>query len=110
MNKTEVDELLMNHDAPTPERSSAAQLRKFHAELGRIRSHGYALDDECVASGLRCIATSIPDEHGEAHSAISIAGPTIRITDARIPHLAELVIAAGQAVVREFGGTDRLRR
>ena len=58
-------------------------------------------------SGSACIAASILDENGAAHAAVSIAGPTIRLTDHRLPRLAELVIAASNAVTRAFGGQDR---
>jgi IclR family acetate operon transcriptional repressor len=84
---------------PTP-----TQLRKLRSELGRIRALGYAFDDERVAAGLRCVATSILDEHGLAHAALSIAGPTLRLTDKRLPRLAELVVATGKAVTKAFGG------
>ncbi len=83
---------------------SSAQIRKLNAELARIRSLGYAFDDEAVAPGLRCIASSILDESGIAHAAVSIAGPTIRLTDKRLPRLTELVVATGEAVTKSFGG------
>ncbi len=107
MTRNEVEEILAKHAALDTKRSSAGRLRKLHAELGRIRSRGYSLDDEEVAAGLRCIATPILDEHGAALAAVSIAGPISRLTDHRLPRLAEMVVAAGDAVTREFGGLDR---
>lgn len=107
MTRNEVEEILAKHAAPDAKRSYAGKLRKLHAELGRIRSRGYSLDDEEVAAGLRCIATAIIDEHGAALAAVSIAGPITRLTDHRLPRLAEIVVAAGDAVTREFGGLNR---
>jgi IclR family acetate operon transcriptional repressor len=73
----------------------------------RIRARGYSLDDEQVATGLRCIAAAVLDEHGAALAAVSIAGPTSRLTDHRLSRLAETVIAASDAVTRDFGGVER---
>ncbi len=108
MSKGEVEETLAKY-AERGEKQNPAALRKLHTELKRVRSHRYALDNEEVAPGLRCIATSILDENGLAHAAISIAGPTIRLTDHRLPRLAELVAAAGEAITREFGGRNSSR-
>lgn len=106
LSKGEVEETLAKYAARGEKRTSG-DLRKLHSELGKVRSRRYALDDEEVAAGLRCIAASILDENGAAHAAVSIAGPTIRLTDHRLPRLAELVMAAGDAVTRAFGGQDR---
>ena len=106
MSKFEVDELLGKH--PTEgERLSTRERGKLHSELAAVRSRGYAFDDERVAAGLRCIATSILDEHGSAPAAVSIAGPIMRLTDHRVLRLAEMVVAAGEVMTREFGGNRR---
>lgn len=107
MSEFEVDELLGEHAPPKAERLSAQERWKLCSELREIRSCGYAFDDEQVAAGLRCIASSIADENGSAPGAVSIAGPVMRLTDQRLPRLAELVVAAGEAMTREFGGTRR---
>ncbi|HLX97314.1 MAG TPA: IclR family transcriptional regulator C-terminal domain-containing protein, partial [Roseiarcus sp.] len=107
MSEFEVDELLGKQAPPRAERLSAQAWRKLRAELREVRSRGYAFDDEQVAAGLRCIAASIADENGSAPGAVSIAGPAMRLTDQRLPRLAALVVAAGEAMTREFGGTKR---
>jgi IclR family transcriptional regulator, acetate operon repressor len=104
LSRSEVEELLRlqaPHDATSP---SSYKFRKLHAELRRVRESGYALDDEGVAAGLRCIAAPIFDEHGAAVAALSIAGPTLRLTDDRLQRLADKVQASSDAVTREFGG------
>jgi len=107
MARSDVDDLLAKHGPPEAKRGTITKLRKLHAELGRIRARGYSFDDEEVAAGLRCIATSIRDEFGAPLAAVSIAGPITRLTDDRLPLLADWVVAAGDAVTREFGGASR---
>jgi IclR family acetate operon transcriptional repressor len=110
MREVEIDEWLDRRAAAGDEAVSPGERRELHRDLDRIRARNYAFDDEEVAAGLRCIATAIVDENGAAHGALSIAGPTLRLTDDRLQQLAEFVVAAGQAVTRGFGGKDRNER
>ena len=90
---------------------SADRLKR---ELKSVRRRGYAFDDEEFARGLRCVAAAIHDEHGELLAAISLSGPSARITDNRIDKLgalvtgiaAEITTALGGRVPRPAGGCD----
>ncbi len=74
------------------------------AELARIRARGYAVDDEEHALGMRCVAATVFDENGEAWAALSLAGPTTRITGERLPVLGALVRETAQAMTAALGG------
>lgn len=65
-------------------------------DLARIRARGYALDNEERTPGMRCIAAPIFDFAGEAAAGISVSGPTLRMSDARLEAMAEAVIAAAR--------------
>lgn len=67
---------------------NAARLRK---ELERVREQGYAVDDEEAEPGGRCVAAPVVDGQGSVVAAVSITGPTSRITAERIPEYAEMV-------------------
>jgi IclR family acetate operon transcriptional repressor len=73
-------------------------------ELEATRGRGYAIDDEEHADGMRCVAAPIWDENGEAWAAISLAGPTSRITPARVDALGRLVRAIADDVTLALGG------
>lgn len=73
-------------------------------ELDAIRERGYAIDDEEHADGLRCVAAPIWDENGEPWAAISLAGPTSRITPERIDALGRLVRAIADDITQALGG------
>jgi DNA-binding IclR family transcriptional regulator len=51
------------------------------AELGRIRSNGYAIDNEEGALGLRCVAAPIRDRQGIAVAAFSMSAPAAVLTE-----------------------------
>ena len=78
-----------------------AQLR---SELLRIRQLGYALDDEEHAIGLRCVASAIFDENGQALAAISLSGPKARVTDGRLDELGVAVRQSADEITRALGG------
>lgn len=59
----------------------------FLAELMTVRQKGYALDLEENEYGITCIAVPIFDHMGQAIAAVSISGPTIRMTEQRLDQL-----------------------
>jgi IclR family acetate operon transcriptional repressor len=73
-------------------------------ELSLTRERGFAIDDEEHAFGLRCVAGLVFDEFGEPMAAISISGPTARISSERIAHLGELVRRKGDEITAQLGG------
>jgi len=75
----------------------------LRADLDRVRSAGYAIDDEEHAVGLRCIAAPIFGETGDCIGAASASGPTARIGEERIAQLGALVLKASQAISAEMG-------
>lgn len=59
--------------------------------LHRVRAQGFAIDDEEHEEGIRCAAAAIMDYAGRVAGAISISGPTIRISRQRVEELGVLV-------------------
>ena len=63
-------------------------------ELERVRKRGYAIDDEEVEEGLRCIGAPVRDYTGEVVASISIAGPVFRVRKGRVRPLSRAVVGA----------------
>ncbi|HEY5307933.1 MAG TPA: IclR family transcriptional regulator C-terminal domain-containing protein, partial [Casimicrobiaceae bacterium] len=78
-------------------------------ELAATRARGYAVDDEEHALGLRCVAAALRDEQGEVWAALSLAGPTSRLTLERVPNLGGLVREIAHEVTRALGGLSPRR-
>ncbi|WP_269585345.1 IclR family transcriptional regulator [Roseibium sp. Sym1] len=70
-------------------------------EITRTRGRGYAIDDEEFAPGIRCAARPVFDEHGQMIAALGVSGPSVRVDDARLTELGELVRAAPLTPFRE---------
>ncbi len=80
--------------------TDAAALRE---ELAAIRQKGYAIDDEEIEEGLRCVAAPIRDHSGRVSAAISVAAPVQRMTKKNIQTTIPSVIAAAEAISRRLG-------
>ena len=74
------------------------------AELAAVRRRGWAIDDEEHAEGLRCVGAAIHNEHGAVIGAISVSGPTVRLTDERLGELGPMVKRAAAEVTDGVGG------
>ena len=73
-------------------------------QVEKIRRQGYAVDDEEYSIGLRCVSASVFDEHGSPIAAISLSGPTFRVTRNRVPELGATVLQVAQELTAELGG------
>ncbi|HEV2665399.1 MAG TPA: IclR family transcriptional regulator, partial [Blastocatellia bacterium] len=76
---------------------------RLKAELKFIRQHGYAMDNEEIEEGLRCVGAPVMDHSGRVVAAMSVAGPTFRLTEERIPEVARSVIRAASDLSAELG-------
>ncbi len=74
------------------------------AAIRVIRQRGYSFDDEEHALGTRCVAAAIYDEHAEPLGAISLAGPSSRLSDDHIRKLGPVVAHTAQEITERLGG------
>jgi IclR family acetate operon transcriptional repressor len=82
---------------------SLSSLQALLEELARVRVEGVAVDDEEHQIGVRCVGGPIFDVTGRVIAAISVSGPTSRISRERLPELCDLVRRASQAISAELG-------
>lgn len=76
------------------------------ADLDRVRSRGWAIDDEEAETGHRCIGAPIYDYRGDIISAISASGPTSILTEDRIEPVALYVRKQALEISKSMGYID----
>lgn len=81
--------------------------RKLLAELQAIRGRGWGLDDEEHEYGVRCVAAPVRDRRGAVIAALSVSGPTVRLTRERIGTMRTLVCEACEEISRCSGSLAR---
>jgi len=74
----------------------------LEAHLGTIRRQGYAVDNEEYIIGVRCIAAPLLGRGGHAVAAVSVSGPTARLSEDRIADVAARVKAVAQEMSRDL--------
>jgi IclR family transcriptional regulator, KDG regulon repressor len=72
-------------------------------ELASIRTRGYAIDDEEIEVGLRCVAAPIRDHTGQVTAAISVAAPVQRMTKRNLQTTVPTIIAAADSISKRLG-------
>lgn len=72
-------------------------------ELATIRQRGYAIDDEELTPGTRCVGAPIRSMSGHVFAAMSISGPSRRFTDERIEAFSSLVTHYADAISAQLG-------
>jgi DNA-binding IclR family transcriptional regulator len=76
---------------------------RFREELTRIRQQGYSVDNEEITEGLRCIAAPIFNHSGQVAGALSVAGPTVRMTEDHIQPIIDSVVRTAGAISAKMG-------
>jgi DNA-binding IclR family transcriptional regulator len=77
--------------------------------LDRVRRRGYAIDDQEVEDGVRCIGAPILSESGHPMAAVSVSGPTSRITQQSVPGIAEHLVRCCREISASLGVRERKR-
>lgn len=72
-------------------------------DLERVRSRGYAVDDEESVEGLRCVGAAIRDHTGAPQFALSVSGPKSRMPYQRIEEIGAALIEAAAVVSHKLG-------
>jgi IclR family transcriptional regulator, acetate operon repressor len=79
------------------------------AELADVRARGYATSIDELEVGLTALAAPVLGPAGEAVAALSISGPTARLTPERIARLAPLLVDEARRLARRLGYRDERR-
>ena len=78
-------------------------LEELHRDLTLVRQRGWAIDNEETYTAVRCMASVIRDHQGRALASAGLSGPAQRISDDRIPTLAELVKDTCDRISKRMG-------
>ena len=79
------------------------------AELARVRTRGYATSVDELEHGLSALAAPVFGPTGDAIAALSISGPTARLTSDRIASFAPLLIEEATKLAERLGHRDHAR-
>lgn len=104
----DVDRILGNHALLRHNENTIASIQRLRTELTKVRSLGFAVDDEEEEIGVRCIGAPVLDVHGRAIAAISISGDTAQIDMTNSSGLCMKVRKAAELLSREMSSVSGL--
>jgi IclR family acetate operon transcriptional repressor len=78
-------------------------------ELRRVRARGWATSIDELEDGLSAVAAPVLGAGGEAVAALSVSGPSARLTSERIATLAPLLVTECAELARRLGHRDEER-
>jgi DNA-binding IclR family transcriptional regulator len=79
-----------------------AALQELQTQFQRVRKSGYAYDLEEHEAHIRCIAAPIWDHTGSVNASLSVTGPTVRRSNARLRQIAPLILKIGRKISEEL--------
>jgi DNA-binding IclR family transcriptional regulator len=78
-------------------------MEALRTELEKTRRRGYAVDDEELEEGLRCIAVPVLDADRLPVAAVSVSGPSFRVTAQKLPSIANHLLQCVRGISTDMG-------
>ena len=103
LDQIELRRLVGSHEMTAYTKDTLTDLPALQVELALTRERQYAIDDEELEVGRRCVASAILDHSGRAIAAIGLTGPAGRLSKSHCHELGPELIAAGQRITRALG-------
>jgi IclR family transcriptional regulator, acetate operon repressor len=85
----------------------AADYPQLEAELAAVRRRGYAAAVDELEKGLSAVAAPVWGANGDVVAALSISGPSTRLTRRRIDRLAPVLVEQARNVSLQLGGNEQ---
>jgi len=83
--------------------STVTNLAQLRQQFIHIRQQGFSIEEEEAVIGVRCLGSIIRGADGEIEGAISISGPTVRITNDRLEYFVNELCNAAREISRRLG-------
>jgi IclR family acetate operon transcriptional repressor len=82
-------------------------LAELERDLQGSRQQGYAVDDEEVVEGLRCVGVPIQNYQGQARYGLSVSGPKSRMTYARLQEIGSTLVEVAKDLSLQLGAGSK---
>ena len=103
MSSKDLEAYLQRIDLTPITRYTLTEREKIFRELNRIRTRGFAVDNEEMEEGVRCVAALIFDHKSQPTASVSITGAAMRVTPDRVEHFGDLIKSCALTISHELG-------
>jgi DNA-binding IclR family transcriptional regulator len=101
--ETQVEMAIQKHGFRQLTRKTISNMIELKGELAKVRELGYALDNEENEEGVCCVGAPVWSFGDRPIAAISVSGPTFRMTPEKVPVVAQCVLAIANSLSRQLG-------
>ena len=74
-------------------------------DLAQVQQNYFAFDDEEHSPGLRCVGSPLFDSQSNVIGALSISGPTVRLSQSSMTQVGKSVSRIARELTNALGGT-----
>jgi DNA-binding IclR family transcriptional regulator len=99
----EVENVVKQHGLPALTSATITTYEGLLAELERVRTAGYSVDNIENEQGVRCVAAPILNHQNTPVAAISLSGPVDRIFGAKVELMGKELIQATHTISQQLG-------
>jgi IclR family KDG regulon transcriptional repressor len=99
----EVKSILRRQTLKPHTENTVKNINQLLADLRSVRKRGYAVDNEEIEIGLRCVGAPLRDYTGGMVGAISVAAPSARLSEKNTPVTGRMVIAIAAEISEQLG-------
>lgn len=100
-----VTQILREKGMPQFTAKTITKIEDYFQELEKVKSQGFAVDDEENENFVRCVAAPVFDHSGRAVSAVSVSGLIVHLPETRLPKVIEAVKARAFRISKKMGYT-----
>lgn len=103
LNDKELARLVEQAGLPSYTPQTITKLDDLKIELDMVRRRGYALDDEELELGLRCVSAPCYDHAGKLVASLSVPAPAARFSKSEIPQRVAMLKDAASRISARLG-------
>lgn len=102
MKDKEIERMWKSSEIKKYTEHTVAELEDLKKILRQVRKQGYAMDNEEMEIGVRCIAVCIPDFNGKPRYGLSISAPLNRMGEKKVKELAAYILDTKADIIEEM--------
>jgi DNA-binding IclR family transcriptional regulator len=99
----EIKAIIKEHGLRKITPKTITTIHEFLRELERVRTRGFAVDDEENNLGVRCVAAPIFNRFGNVEAALGVSGAISQMEKSNVSKMAVVLIEAAQRISRQLG-------
>ncbi len=108
MTEAEVSAILELRGMEKKAPKTITNAKRYLKELDKVRTFGFAVDDEENSAGVRCISSPIFDAQGKIVAALGTSDTIIRLDETQLPKIVEMVRKSAAQISNLIGFDPKL--